>query len=84
VTGTNGDIYAIFGSNGALFLRIKLMNELPGYLMISNTLGQVISRKKIDGNGIYQLDQLNPNIVYLVSFITSKGTHTTKVQITGK
>jgi len=83
-TGTDGDVYAIFGANGALFLRIKLMDELPGYMMISNTLGQVISRKKIDGNGVYQLDQLTPNIVYLVSFITSKGTHTTKVQITGK
>jgi hypothetical protein len=81
---TNGDVYAIFGSNGALFLRIKLMNEQSGYLMISNTLGQVISRKKIDGNGVYQLDQLVPNVVYLVSFLTSKGTHTTKVQITGK
>lgn len=80
----NDDVYSIFGDNGALFLRIKLMNEQSGYLMISNTLGQVISRKKIDGNGIYQLDQLVPNVVYIVSFLTSKGTHTTKVQITGK
>ena len=84
VLGSDADVYAVFGSAGSLFLRIKLMNDVPGYLMISNTLGQVISRKKIDGNGVYQLDQLTPNVVYLLSFITSKRTHTTKVQITGK
>ena len=82
--GTDGDVYTIFGANGELFVRIKLMDERPGDLMISNLLGQVISRKRIDGNGVYQLDQLLPNVVYLVSFITSKGTHTTKVQTTGK
>lgn len=84
IAGANGDIFTIFGANGALFLRIKLLTEQPGFLMISNVLGQVISRKKIEGNGVYQLDELIPNLVYLVSFITSKGTHTTKLQITGK
>ncbi|RQO66030.1 hypothetical protein DBR43_27705 [Pedobacter sp. KBW06] len=80
----SGDVYTVFGSNGGLFLRIKLMDEQSGYLLISNVLGQVISRKKIEGNGVYPLEQLTPNIVYLVSFITTKKTHTTKVQITGK
>jgi hypothetical protein len=79
----NGDIYVIYGSSGQLFLKIKLLNEQRGQLIISNIMGQVISRRAIEGNGDYPLGQLTPNVVYLVSFLTPKGTHTKKILING-
>jgi hypothetical protein len=79
----NGDIYEIYGSGGQLYLKILLLTEQRGQLIISNMLGQVISRKQIEGNGAYPLIGLNPEVIYLVSFVTPRGTHTKKILING-
>ncbi|WP_205943428.1 DUF2341 domain-containing protein [Pedobacter polaris] len=75
------DEYIVFGSNGNLQVRIRLVKEQKGYLVISNMLGQLISRRPINGNGDYPLDGLSPETIYLVSFITPTGTHTKKIHI---
>jgi len=80
---SDGDIYKIYGSAGVLTLKIKLLQEQKGNLMITDLLGRVISRRAIAGNGDYVLGNLISNTIYLVSFVTSKGTHTIKIQITG-
>jgi hypothetical protein len=80
---SDGDIYKIYGSAGVLTLKIKLLQEQKGNLMITDLLGRVISRRAIAGNGDYALGNLISNTIYLVSFVTSKGTHTIKIQITG-
>ncbi|HMI02270.1 MAG TPA: ice-binding family protein [Pedobacter sp.] len=77
------DEYSLYGSGGSLFIHIKLISEQKGYLLISNMTGQLISRQPINGNGDYELHHLSPAIVYIVSFITPKGTHTKKVLIGG-
>lgn len=80
---SDGDIYKIYGSSGVLTLKIKMLQEQKGNLMITDLLGRVISRRAIAGNGDYALGNLISNTIYLVSFVTSKGTHTIKIQITG-
>lgn len=80
---SEGDIYKIYGSAGVLTLKIKLLQEQKGDLIIADLLGRVISRRAIAGNGDYELGHLISNTIYLVSFVTSKGTHTIKIQISG-
>jgi len=81
---TDGDIYTIYGSGGTMYVKIKLLTEQRGPLIISNIMGQVISRRQIEGNGEYPLTGLTPDVVYLVSFITPKGTHTKKILISSR
>ncbi|MDQ0639298.1 hypothetical protein QF042_002863 [Pedobacter sp. W3I1] len=81
---TNGDIYTVYGSAGTMYVKIGLLNEQRGQLIISNIAGQVISRRQIEGNGAYLLTGLAPDVVYLVSFITAHGTHTKKILISGR
>lgn len=73
------DVYTIYGSGGSLHVRIKLVKEQKGYLMISNIIGQLISRRPIDGNGEYELKGLLTDVIYVVSFVTPAGTHTKKI-----
>jgi len=80
---SEGDTYKIYGSAGVLTLKIKLLQEQKGDLIIADLLGRVISRRAIAGNGDYELGHLISNTIYLVSFVTSKGTHTIKIQISG-
>ncbi|WP_426330167.1 fibronectin type III domain-containing protein [Pedobacter sp. R-06] len=77
------DEYSLYGSGGALYVHIKLIDEQKGYLLISNLIGQRISRQPINGNGDYELHGLSPDIVYVVSFMTPKGRHSKKILIGG-
>ncbi|MBB6501084.1 ice-binding family protein [Pedobacter cryoconitis] len=83
-TDNKDDIYTIYGSGGILFVKIKLVHEQKGTLMISNTIGQVISSRAIGGNGDYELDGIAANVLYIVSFRTATGIHSQKILMTGK
>lgn len=82
--GSNGNVYIAFGSGQDMYLRIKLINEQSGTLIIRNIIGQVISSTPISGNGDYKIEHLTSNLVYLASFITSNGNHTVKIIITDR
>jgi hypothetical protein len=73
------DIYQIYESGANLFLKIKLVHEQSGILMISNIMGQMISKTAINGNGDYELENLIPSVIYVVSFRTPGGVHSKKI-----
>ncbi|TCC96935.1 beta strand repeat-containing protein [Pedobacter hiemivivus] len=81
---TDGDIYTIYGSGGTMYVKIRLLTAQRGQLIISNIMGQVISRRQIEGNGEYPLTGLAPDVVYVVSFITPRGTHSKKILISSR
>jgi len=83
-TDNKDDIYTVYGSAGILYVKIKLVNEQKGTLMISNLLGQVISSRAIDGNGDYELNDMATNVLYIVSFRTATGIHSQKILMTGR
>ncbi|MCX2449653.1 hypothetical protein OQX61_00080 [Pedobacter sp. PLR] len=78
------DEYTVFGSAGALFVRIKLASEQKGTLVVSNAIGQVISRSPIPGNGEYPVDSRVNSGFYIISFITPRGAHSKKVFLENK
>ena len=73
------DIYLIYESGANLFLKIKLVHEQRGILMISNIQGQLITKMAINGNGDYELENLASNVIYVVSFRTPGGVHSKKI-----
>ncbi|ALM47776.1 hypothetical protein AMR72_01990 [Flavobacterium psychrophilum] len=84
VNGT-GDIYYAYGmAFNNTYVKINLMSEQPGILVVRNLLGQVVSELQVQGNGDYKLEGLTSNIVYVVSFITPKGDHTLKIITTDR
>lgn len=83
-TDNKDDIYKVYGSEGILFVKIKLVNEQKGTLMISNLLGQVISSRAIAGNGDYELQGMMDNVLYIVSFQTATRIHSQKILMTGR
>lgn len=78
------DVYKICGVEGSLCIRIKLVNEQKGYLMINNIIGKLISRRTIEGNGDYELKGLLTNVIYVISFVTPAGRYTEKMIVTGR
>jgi hypothetical protein len=81
---SNGDIYYSYGSGAEMYIRIKLINEQSGTLVVSNLLGQTLSQTAVQGNGDYKLDKLTADTVYIVSFISAGNTHSVKVIATGR
>ena len=80
----SSDIYTVYGESGSLFICIKLVIEQKGYLTINNMVGQLISRRTIDGNGNYELKGLLTDVMYVISFVTSGGRHTAKIIMRGR
>lgn len=79
VIENNDNIFMAYGSGVDMFIKIKLVDEQPGKLLIHNILGQEISSTPISGNGEYNLGHLTSNLVYFVSFITSGSKYTVKI-----
>lgn len=78
------DIYMVYGLGDEMYVKIKLVNEQSGKLVISNIIGQEISSMPIGGNGEYKLEGLMSNLVYFVSFVTPNGNHTVKILVTDR
>ncbi|WP_164879226.1 hypothetical protein, partial [Flavobacterium cerinum] len=78
------DIFMVYGSGDERYVKIKLVKEQSGKLVISNVIGQVVSSTSIHGNGEYKLEDLMSNLVYFVSFITPTGNHTVKILVTDR
>jgi hypothetical protein len=74
-----GDIYYVYKSNGVVYMRIKLVNDQKGTLMVTNMMGRVLSRRAINGNGEYELEgRMTENEIYVASFATSGGVYAKK------
>jgi hypothetical protein len=73
------DIFYAYGSGDAMFIRIKLANEEAGTIIVHNLLGQLVSRTSVRSNGDYQLGQLTPDTVYIVTFDSPHQKHSIKI-----
>jgi len=73
------DIYLVYKSAGTMFMRIKLVNQTQGTLTVTNIMGQIISRKPINGNGDYELEgEIGNNTLYVACFTTKDGVYAKK------
>lgn len=71
--------FRAYGSGIDFFIKVDLVSQHSGTLVVKNMNGQVISKISINGNGDYKLDHLTPNLVYVVSYITSSHNYNTKI-----
>ncbi|MGY0035639.1 T9SS type A sorting domain-containing protein [Pedobacter sp. NJ-S-72] len=73
------DIFQVYTADRAIMVKIALEKEQQGDLIITNMIGQVLSRQKANGNGTYEINISAAGAVYVVSFITSSSVHSKKI-----
>jgi hypothetical protein len=75
----NDDVFYVYRSNDATFIRIKLINDTQGTLVITNMAGRVVLRKTVNQNGDIELDRnISADGIFVASFQTQSGVYAKK------
>lgn len=74
-------VFTARGSGDQLIVDLSLLSGGKGELAVTNTLGQVILRRMLNGYGRHELEARWSSGVYIVSFLAPDGVHSQKVFI---
>jgi hypothetical protein len=73
------DVITAYCNSGKLIVNIHLPVSERGDLIVVSIGGQVIAKKQVDGNGIYQFPAPITNGIFIVSFSTAHDRHSKKI-----
>lgn len=76
-----GNLFDAWGYNGKLHLVLNMMSGGKGDMIVTSISGQTIMRRAVDGFGHHEFDAYWPAGIYIVSFVTTEGTHSKKIAI---
>lgn len=71
--------FAVYSSGNTIYIKSLISADKGSIAVITNTLGQTVSRNKISSEDINKISVNSPSGCYLVTVFTSSGSYTTKI-----
>ncbi|QQL49133.1 beta strand repeat-containing protein [Mucilaginibacter ginkgonis] len=75
----DADNFYVYRKDGHVFANIRYVDNQPGDVSLVGITGNIISRQKINGNGIYDLGSPKVIGVYVISFMSGGKMHAKKI-----
>ena len=78
------DGFKVTGSKNKITATLNFLQKQKGFIMISDIMGNVLSKTAVDGNGDYEIQGTVPNKLYMVTFFSPYKRYTKKIMILEK
>lgn len=79
IKGVDDDGFKVTGSKNKLNATLNFLQEQKGFIMVSDIMGNVLSKTAVDGNGNYEIQGTTTNKLYMVSFFSPYKRYTRKI-----